>query len=120
MEKYFPRSYCNQKLSEFLVLKQGTMCVTYYERKFIQLARYATHLAATEADKAEYFLKGLRSEIRGILAMHEADNYGVAVKRALDVETALEVDKVVTKNDIYHGKRKWNNIDGGNGNSANE
>lgn len=51
MDKYFPQSLRDHKESEFLQLKQRTMSLTEYERKFDQLSRYASHLVDTEDKK---------------------------------------------------------------------
>ncbi|XP_057785468.1 uncharacterized protein LOC131003008 [Salvia miltiorrhiza] len=107
MDKYFPRSYRNQKQAEFLDLKQGTMSVTEYERKFNLLARYATRMVNTEDLKADRFLRGLRPEIRGILAGQEIVDYGLAVRRAHEVATGLETDVVPFKAGDNSGKRKF-------------
>ncbi|XP_057803058.1 uncharacterized protein LOC131018347 [Salvia miltiorrhiza] len=115
MDKYFPRSYRNQKQAEFLDLKQGTMSVTEYERKFNLLARYATRMVNTEDLKADRFLRGLRPEIRGILAGQKIVDYGLAVRRAHEVATGLEADVVPFKVGDNCGKRKFDISNKGKG-----
>ncbi|TYK27790.1 hypothetical protein E5676_scaffold749G00100 [Cucumis melo var. makuwa] len=39
--KYYPSTYCEAKRDEFLGLKQGSLSVAEYERKYIELSRYA-------------------------------------------------------------------------------
>ncbi|WVZ80455.1 hypothetical protein U9M48_027927 [Paspalum notatum var. saurae] len=52
------------KKKEFLSLKQGSMSVTEYRDKFLQLARYATAEVAEDWEKQEYFLEGLNDELQ--------------------------------------------------------
>lgn len=40
-EHFYPNSYRDAKLAEFLRLVQGTMIVAEYEQKFINLSKYA-------------------------------------------------------------------------------
>ncbi|WVZ81069.1 hypothetical protein U9M48_028493 [Paspalum notatum var. saurae] len=49
---------------EFLSLKQGSMSVSEYRDKFLQLARYATAKVAEYREKQEYFLEGLNDELQ--------------------------------------------------------
>ncbi|XP_057775166.1 uncharacterized protein LOC130994153 [Salvia miltiorrhiza] len=105
--QYFPRSYRNQKEAEFLDLKQGELSITDYERKFNQFSRYATRLVNTNDQKADRFLRGLRPEIRGILAAQGIVDYALAVRRAQEVEAGLEVDKLPRKDMVRSEKRKW-------------
>ncbi|XP_062077141.1 uncharacterized protein LOC133782017 [Humulus lupulus] len=66
-DKYFPRTYRDAKLSEFLQLKQGYMTVREYEDKFISLVRFARALVANEVDMCRRFEDGLRRDIRMIV-----------------------------------------------------
>ncbi|XP_057811494.1 uncharacterized protein LOC131025719 [Salvia miltiorrhiza] len=111
--QYFPRSYRNQKEVEFLDLKQGELSITDYERKFNQLSRYATRLVNTNDQKADRFLRGLRPEIRGILAAQGIEDYALAVRRAQEVEAGLEMDKLPRKNMVRNEKRKWEDSNDG-------
>ncbi|XP_057808594.1 uncharacterized protein LOC131023068 [Salvia miltiorrhiza] len=111
--QYFPRSYRNQKEVEFLDLKQGELSITDYERKFNQLSRYATRLVNTNDQKADRFLRGLRPEIRGILAAQGIEDYALAVRRAQEVEAGLEMDKLPRKNMVRNEKRKWDDSNDG-------
>ena len=44
---------------EFLGLKQGSMTVSEYRDKFLQLSRYAPEEVAQDEKKQELFLEGL-------------------------------------------------------------
>ncbi|GFZ12689.1 hypothetical protein Acr_23g0010740 [Actinidia rufa] len=63
-EEYFPEMVRDQKVQEFLNLKQGNMIVVEYNAKFIELSRYAPHIVSTESHKARRFEAGLRWNIK--------------------------------------------------------
>ncbi|TYK29666.1 uncharacterized protein E5676_scaffold64G00090 [Cucumis melo var. makuwa] len=63
-DKYYPSTYCEAKRAEFLGLKQGSLSVAEYERKYTGLSRYADVIMASESDKCRRFERGLRFEIR--------------------------------------------------------
>ncbi|GFZ03498.1 hypothetical protein Acr_16g0001220 [Actinidia rufa] len=63
-EEYFPEMVRNQKIQEFLNLKQGNMIVVVYNAKFMELSRYAPHIVSTESRKAKRFEAGLRWNIK--------------------------------------------------------
>ncbi|GFZ19571.1 hypothetical protein Acr_28g0002760 [Actinidia rufa] len=48
-EEYFPEMVRDQKIQEFLNLKQGNMIVVVYNGKFMELSRYAPHIVSTES-----------------------------------------------------------------------
>ena len=59
-DEYFPETIQDQKIQEFLNLKQGKITVGEYNTKFIVLCRYAPHIVSTESRKARKFEAGLR------------------------------------------------------------
>ncbi|GFY96672.1 hypothetical protein Acr_11g0009780 [Actinidia rufa] len=63
-EEYFPEMIRDQKIQEFLNLKQGDMIVVEYNAKFMELSRYAPHIVSTESRKARRFEAGLRWNIK--------------------------------------------------------
>ncbi|XP_028076744.1 uncharacterized protein LOC114278812 [Camellia sinensis] len=63
-EKCFPDSLREQKVLEFIHIRQGTMTVTENESKFTQLTRFATYVIPNEARKARKFEAGLDPEIK--------------------------------------------------------
>ena len=89
-EKYYPKSFCDEKRKEFLNLVQGGMTVAEYEKKFTELAKYALALIAEEADKCKRFEDGLRSEIRTpVTASTEWTDFAKLVEAALRVEKSI-------------------------------
>ena len=63
-DEYFPEMVQDQKVQEFLNLKQGNTTVVEYNAKFIELSRYAPHIVSMESCKARRFEAGLRWNIR--------------------------------------------------------
>jgi hypothetical protein len=57
------------KKQEFLALKQGSMSVSEYRYKFIQLSRYAP------AEKEDHFRDGLIGPIKYQLMVHTFENF---------------------------------------------
>lgn len=82
MDKYFPQSLRDHKESEFLQLKQKTMSLTEYERKFDQLSRNAPHLVDTKDKKVRRFEQWLNSDISMILMSHRFTTYREMLERA--------------------------------------
>ncbi|WP_459797915.1 retrotransposon gag family protein, partial [Pediococcus parvulus] len=54
-KKYISQRFVDQKRKEFLELKQGSMSVTDYERKFVRLSRYARECVSSEAIMCKRF-----------------------------------------------------------------
>lgn len=91
------------------------MTIEEYERKFYQLLGYAPHLVGTEDKMMARFRKGLRIDIKGILAAHVINDFGELVKLAEQVELALEVE-APQKQVETPAKRTWDNRNQGKGN----
>lgn len=92
MDKYCSSTFLEKKETEFYGLAQGKSTIEEYERKFHRLSRYAPHLVDTEERMISRFKKGLRTDIKGILASHVIRDFGELVKRAEEVELALGVE----------------------------
>jgi hypothetical protein len=56
---YIPVGLIKIKKKEFLSLKQGSMSVSEYRDRFIQLSRYAPDEVAEDERKQEHFIEGL-------------------------------------------------------------
>ncbi|WVZ63752.1 hypothetical protein U9M48_013360 [Paspalum notatum var. saurae] len=74
------------KKKEFLSLKQGSMTVTEYRDKFLQLARYAPTEVAKDSDKKEHFMEGLRDTLQLQLMNGNFNNFNHLVDRAMLIE----------------------------------
>ncbi|WVZ76152.1 hypothetical protein U9M48_024150 [Paspalum notatum var. saurae] len=71
---------------EFLSLKHGSMSVTEYRDKFLQLARYVPTEVAEDSDKQEHFLEGLNDNLLLQLMNNHFNNFNHLVDRALLTE----------------------------------
>ncbi|KAL8541733.1 hypothetical protein ACS0TY_002840 [Phlomoides rotata] len=107
-EKYYPPSFQIQKESEFFNLKQGSMTVAEYERKFSDLSRFAHHLVDTELKKSRRFRNGLCSEIRNVLSGQGLTTLAETYERAEEVAASFAMDAQKPKEVEFSGKRKWN------------
>ncbi|TYK27321.1 uncharacterized protein E5676_scaffold394G00050 [Cucumis melo var. makuwa] len=82
-----PTTYCEAKRDEFLELKQGSLLVAEYERKYIELSRYAKGIVASERDMCRRFERRLRFEIRTpVTAIAKWKDFSQLVETALRVE----------------------------------
>jgi hypothetical protein len=67
-EHHVPSGIVQLKEEEFRDLTQGGRSVSEYIHKFTELACYAPDDVSTEVKKMVHFLKGLRPELKTILA----------------------------------------------------
>ncbi|XP_056161318.1 uncharacterized protein LOC130135722 [Syzygium oleosum] len=62
--KYFSESAQEQKMAEFLRLRQNQMMVDQYEAEFARLSKFAPRMVENPLDKARRFRDGLKPELR--------------------------------------------------------
>ena len=86
LRRYFPISVHERKRKEFLYLTQGNQTVMEYDRAFTQLSRFARSLVATEKDKVERFVHGLKLSLQKDLALCELSSHADALDKALKAE----------------------------------
>ena len=65
--KFFSASLKDAKQQEFLELQQGDMTVEQYDLEFDMLFRFAPEMVATEAARADKFVRGLRLDLQGFI-----------------------------------------------------
>ncbi|XP_022887797.1 uncharacterized protein LOC111403499 [Olea europaea var. sylvestris] len=87
-EHFYLRSYKTDKQNEFLRIVQ-TSTVAEYQKKFLQLSKYAAALVADEVDKFRRFEYVMREEIRSVVTASGYENLGKLVEAALRVEKSL-------------------------------
>ncbi|KAA0062255.1 putative Retrotransposon protein [Cucumis melo var. makuwa] len=93
-DKYYPSTYCEAKRDEFLGLKQGSLSVAKYERKYTELSRYADVIVASESNRCRRFERGLRFEIRTpVTAIAKWMNFSQLVETALRLEQSITNEK---------------------------
>ena len=87
--KYLPEVYRDEKLREFLNLRQRTLSVADYEVRFTQLSHYAPMMVATERDRCRRFEEGLHYEIQSRLALSDVRNYEDLLAAAIRAERLI-------------------------------
>jgi hypothetical protein len=92
-EHHVPQGIVQLKEDEFWELTQGGRSVSEYVHKFIELARYAPDDVSSEAKKMARFLKGLRPELKTILASQDFLSFSHLSNKAIQVERAREEEK---------------------------
>jgi hypothetical protein len=92
-EHHVPQGIVQLKEDEFRELTQGGRSVSEYVHKFTELARYAPDDVSTETRKMARFLKGLRPELKNILASQDFLNFSHLSNKAIQVERAKEEEK---------------------------
>ena len=93
-EEYFPEMVRDQKVQEFMNLKQGKMIVVEYNTKFMELCHYAPHIVSTESRKARKFGAKLRWNIQNKVDILRLPTYQEVLQRAIIVERSLnEISK---------------------------
>jgi hypothetical protein len=85
-EHHVPQGIVQLKEDEFRELTQGGRSVSEYIHKFTELARYAPDDVSTEARKMARFLKGLRPELKTILASQDFLNFSHLSNKAIQVK----------------------------------
>jgi hypothetical protein len=83
---HIPARLMKIKRKEFLSLKQGSMSVSEYRDKFIQLSRYAPRDAEDDEKKQELFLDGLIGPIQYQLVTHTFPSFQRLLDKAIAVE----------------------------------
>ncbi|KAL2532903.1 CCHC-type domain-containing protein [Abeliophyllum distichum] len=77
------------------------MTVSEYQKKFVELSKYAQVLVADERDRFRQFEDGLREEIRTSLTSAEWTDLGKLV------EAALRVEKSISERQIQRDQMKY-------------
>jgi phosphoenolpyruvate carboxylase len=95
-----PLGIVQLKEEVFWELTHGGRSVSEYIHKFTELARYARDDVSTKAKKMARFLKGLRPELKTILASQDFLGFSHLSNKAIQVERAREEEKC-------HLKRKF-------------
>jgi hypothetical protein len=95
-----PLGIVQLKEEEFRELTQGGRSISEYIHKFTELARYAPDDVSTKVKKMARFLKGLRPELKTILASQDFLGFSHLSNKAIQVERAQEEEK-------GHLKRKF-------------
>ncbi|EXB28509.1 hypothetical protein L484_006131 [Morus notabilis] len=73
--QYFPQSYMDERVMEFMSLLQGDMSVREYEAKFNDLSQFAPSLVESEHLRCLKFEKGLKNSVRRPLVALRIQNF---------------------------------------------
>ncbi|TYJ96613.1 Retrotransposable element Tf2 [Cucumis melo var. makuwa] len=114
-DNYYPSTYCEAKRDQFLGLKQGSLSVAEYERKYTELSWYTDVIVAYESDRCRRFERGLRFEIRTpITAIAKWTNCSELEETALRVEqsiievkSAMELSRGTLTTSGFRGREQW-------------
>lgn len=88
-DHYFPAVYRDIKRSEFFRLVQGSLTVEEYEKKFLDLSRFATSVVGDERERCRRFEDGLRFEIRTTVTASRYTEFGEVVEATRRVEHSI-------------------------------
>ncbi|KAL4011458.1 hypothetical protein IC575_028517 [Cucumis melo] len=107
-EKFFSASLRDAKRQEFLNLEQGDMTVEQYDAEFDMLSRFAPEMIATEAARADKFVRGLRLNIQGLVRAFRPATHADALRLAVDLslQERANSSKVAGKGLTSGQKRK--------------
>ncbi|KAA0047001.1 ty3-gypsy retrotransposon protein [Cucumis melo var. makuwa] len=83
--KFFSASLRDAKRQEFLNLEQGDVTVEQYDAEFDMLSRFAPEMIATEAARADKFVRGLRLDIQGLVRAFRPATHADALRLAVDL-----------------------------------
>ncbi|TYJ95735.1 ty3-gypsy retrotransposon protein [Cucumis melo var. makuwa] len=83
--KFFSASLRDVKWQEFLNLEQGDMTVEQYDAEFDMLSHFAPEMIATEAARADKFVKGFRLDIQGLVRAFQPVTHADALRLAVDL-----------------------------------
>src|SRR3954468_22758893 len=88
-EYHIPQGLMDRKREEFCNHTQGRRSVDEFSPEFIRLARYATEEVSTDSKKQERFRRGLNSELRRELNLHDFSTFQVLVNKAIKAEDMI-------------------------------
>ena len=85
-EFFIPTGVINQKVTEFLELRQGNRTVMEYVNKFNHLAQYAGSQVDTDDKKREHFFHGLAPLLQEKLYVANYQTFGALMNAAIAME----------------------------------
>ncbi|XP_030519738.2 uncharacterized protein LOC115733210 [Rhodamnia argentea] len=111
--KYFSDTAREQKMAEFLRLRQNQLSVDEYKARFIELSKCAPRMIEDPVDRARRFRDGSKSKIKSVLVPLNLKDYDDLYERAQMVERDFAERAAATgllfipshRRDIRQGKR---------------
>ncbi|KAA0045990.1 gag protease polyprotein [Cucumis melo var. makuwa] len=106
--KFFSASLRDAKRQEFLNLEQDDMTVKQYDAEFDMLSRFAPKMIATEAAKADKFIRGLMLDIQGLVRAFRPVTHADALRLSVDLslQERANSSKVADRGSTSGQKRK--------------
>jgi hypothetical protein len=92
------------KKKKFLSLKQGSMSVSEYRDKFIQLSRYALDKVVDDERKQEHFMEGLVGPLQYQLVAHTFPSFQRLLEKAIAIEHKRVQLGEIKRNTITRGR----------------
>ncbi|KAL4028604.1 hypothetical protein IC575_011805 [Cucumis melo] len=110
--KFFSASLRDAKRQEFLNLEQGDMTVEQYDAEFDMLSRFTPEMIATEAARADKFVRGLRLDIQGLVRAFRPATHADALRLAVDLslQERANSSKVAGRGSTSGQKRKASSL----------
>jgi hypothetical protein len=107
-ERYYSWEHRKEKEQEFLDLRQGDLTVLEYERRFQDLAAFASTYLPTEHHRVERFRDGLRRELRMILIAMQFQSVWELVRATQGMERVIRdtLKPVVEQSQVIGAKRR--------------
>jgi hypothetical protein len=107
-ERYYSWEHRREKEQEFLDLRQGDLTVLKYERRFQDLAAFASTYLLTERHRVERFHDGLRQELRMILIAMQFQSVRELVRAAQGMKRVIRdtPKQVVEQSQVIGAKRR--------------
>ncbi|XP_074373838.1 uncharacterized protein LOC141714205 [Apium graveolens] len=90
LDKYFPRYMQTQMEMKFFELKQDSMTVGEYDKKFTELSRFMGEYVDSKEKRAKRFQQGLKPWLRSRVAAFELTTYAKVVQKAMVIEGESE------------------------------
>ena len=85
-EKSYPALTRLKNRKAFMQLEQDNMSVEEYEAEFTRLSRFVPLMVATEEEKTDLFIQGLRQEIQGSVSAHASQDFVTAYNAAVKLD----------------------------------
>ena len=103
--KFYPQAFVETKRLEFETLTQGSMTISEYERRFIELSDFCPNLVLDEVSKKRRFLDGLSEPITLSLSGSNHPTYQSMRDASLKVEkqTLIRQTKRRSYDGLYSG-----------------
>ncbi|KAA0058951.1 gag protease polyprotein [Cucumis melo var. makuwa] len=102
--KFFSVSLRDAKRQEFLNLEQDDRIVEQYDAEFDMLSRFALEMIATEAARADRFVRGIRLNIQGLVRAVRPVTHADALRLAVDLNLQERTNSSKVAGEVARGK----------------